>query len=266
MTSEFLFSLSALTALVPITVLVLVRNGAERDQVYWAALLIAVAGPLAWTVAQMTGTWRTGLSSTLWVTVSASMILFAALAALTRQAWRLTALIAPYLLILAALAMAWQHGPAKPLGTVPGAWIEAHIAAAVLAYGFTTIAAVAALAALLKERALKAKRPSSLTEKLPSVADCELLLVRLLVAAEGILALGLATGMATLYRESGKLITFDHKVVLTFAAFVVIGALLFAHHSTGVRGRIASRWVLLAYLLMTLGYPGVKFVTDVLMA
>ena len=34
----------------------------------------------------------------------------------------------------------------------------------------------------------------------------------------------------------------------------------------GVRGRRAARVVLLAYLLMTLGYPGVKFVTDVLMA
>ncbi len=35
---------------------------------------------------------------------------------------------------------------------------------------------------------------------------------------------------------------------------------------TGIRGRRAARWALLAYLLLTLAYPGVKFVTDVLMA
>jgi ABC-type uncharacterized transport system permease subunit len=33
---------------------------------------------------------------------------------------------------------------------------------------------------------------------------------------------------------------------------------------TGVRGRQSARYVLLAYLLLTLGFPGVKFVTDVL--
>ena len=37
----------------------------------------------------------------------------------------------------------------------------------------TTIAAVAALAAFLRERALKAKRPTGLTRALPAVADCE---------------------------------------------------------------------------------------------
>jgi len=33
-----------------------------------------------------------------------------------------------------------------------------------------------------------------------------------------------------------------------------------------VRGRQAARGILLAYLLLTLAYPGVKFVTDVLMS
>ena len=68
------------------------------------------------------------------------------------------------------------------------------------------------------------------------------------------------------YAESGALLTFDHKTVLTVSAFVVIGALLIAHFRTGMRGRAAARLVLVAYLLLTLGYPGVKFVTDVLLA
>ena len=128
------------------------------------------------------------------------------------------------------------------------------------------LAAVAALAATLQDRALKTKRPTGLTARLPSVADCEFLVVRLLVVSEGVLALGLSTGMASRYLESGVLATFDHKTILTMTAFLVIGALLFAHFRSGVRGRRAARVVLLAYLLMTLGYPGVKFVTDVLMA
>jgi ABC-type uncharacterized transport system permease subunit len=66
-------------------------------------------------------------------------------------------------------------------------------------------------------------------------------------------------------RETGHLLKLDHKTVLTVAAFVVIGGLLFAHFKSGLRGRKAARVVLLAYLLLTLGYPGVKLVTDVLM-
>ena len=48
-------------------------------------------------------------------------------------------------------------------------------------------------------------------------------------------------------------------------AFVVIAALLIVHQRTGLRGQRAARVVLLAYLLLTLAYPGVKFVTDVMM-
>ena len=53
--------------------------------------------------------------------------------------------------------------------------------------------------------------------------------------------------------------------MLSFLTFLVIVVLLFAHGRTGLRGRRASRLILLAYLLLTLAYPGVKFVTDVLM-
>ena len=56
------------------------------------------------------------------------------------------------------------------------------------------------------------------------------------------------------------------KTVLTVTTFAVIGGLLWAHFKTGLRGRKAARIVLLAYLLLTLGYPGVKFVTDIIMA
>jgi ABC-type uncharacterized transport system permease subunit len=129
-----------------------------------------------------------------------------------------------------------------------------------------TIAAVAALAAFLQDRALKAKRPTKLTHTLPSVADCERIAATLLGWGEGILGLGLISGMAALYREKGHLLAFDHKTVLSFMAFLVIGALLFAQHKTGLRGRKAARLGLLAYLLLTLGYLGVKVVTGVILA
>jgi ABC-type uncharacterized transport system permease subunit len=264
MTQDLLFSLSTLAALIPLMLLGL-RPDSARNGLYWALMAVAVAGPMTWSIVQVSGAWQTGLSTTLWVTVAASMALFALIAAVTRQAWRLTSLMVPYMLGLGILATIWQHAPQIPLSIPLDAWLEVHIAVSVLTYGLVTMAAVAALAATLQDRALKSKRPTRLTARLPSIADCESLLVRLLVVGEGVLALGLSTGMANRYLESGVLVTFDHKTILTMTAFVVIGALLFAHYRSGVRGRRAARVVLLAYLLMTLGYPGVKFVTGVLM-
>lgn len=44
----------------------------------------------------------------------------------------------------------------------------------------------------------------------------------------------------------------------------MIGVLLAAYRFVGIRGRAAARIVLVAWLLLTLAYPGVKFVTEVL--
>ena len=79
------------------------------------------------------------------------------------------------------------------------------------------------------------------------------------------LGLGLVTGVVLNAIAGGALLTLDHKTVFTLAAFAIIGLLLIAQAKHGLRGRKAARVVLLAYLLLTLGYPGVKFVTDVVL-
>ena len=111
---------------------------------------------------------------------------------------------------------------------------------------------------------MKNKRPTQLTASLPSVAAAEIMQVRLLLATEIVLGFGLATGMASQYLDSGTLLELSHKTLLSVVAFLLIGVLLIVHFRTGMRGRRAARYILIAYLMMTLGYPGVKFVTDVL--
>jgi len=101
--------------------------------------------------------------------------------------------------------------------------------------------------------------------RLPSGGYDERLELGLLLGSPIVLGLGILTGMGTQYFLRGALLTFDHKTVLTIVAFIVIGALLAAHYRVGLRGRRAARLVLVGYLLVTLGYPGVKFVTDVLL-
>jgi ABC-type uncharacterized transport system permease subunit len=209
--------------------------------------------------------WQTGLAGALWISAAASAALFAALAVATREAWRLAPLLLPYLCLLALIAIVWGRVPGQAdVSASPEGWLAVHIAVSVATYALCTLAAVASCAVMLQERAIKHKKAVGLSSRLPPIADAERLELRLLMAAEVVLGCGIVTGMALQYLDSGRVLAFDHKTVLSLLAFAIIGALLILRARSGLRGQRAARLVLAAYLLLTLAYPGVKFVTDVL--
>jgi ABC-type uncharacterized transport system permease subunit len=142
-----------------------------------------------------------------------------------------------------------------------------HILASVATYGLVGLSAVASLAVLLQGRALKHRQGGGrLADVLPSLTTAERLEFGLLAAAEAVLGLGILTGAASEWFASEELIGLGHKTVFAILAFLVIGGLLAAHRFTGLRGRRAARLVLLAWLLLTLAYPGVKLVTDLILS
>lgn len=272
MSTSLLLSVVALAALVPAAVAPQVRPGggtggatdSPQGALFWVLLAVAIAGPLLWVVVQLGHSWRTGLAAALWLSVAVSLLLFALVAATQRAAWRLAPLLLGYLFLLGVLATIWQHAPERPMpGDPPPAWLQAHILVAVAAYGLLTLAAVAGAAVFLRERALKLKRTSRFSHQLPSVAEGERLQARLLMASEVVLAVALITGMTIEWIERRMLLRLDHKTVLSLLTFGVIALLMYLHHRGGISGRRAARYVLFAYLLLTLAYPGVKFVTDV---
>jgi ABC-type uncharacterized transport system permease subunit len=265
MPSLLILNLTALAALVPAAILPWRWRSDRPDVVFWAVMAVAVAGPLAATLGQLGDGWSRGLGLALWLSISASAAAFLFAAVFMPQAWRLASLLLPYLLCLAALGTVWSvgHPGGDPMALRPEAWLLVHIAISIATYALATLAAVAAAAVFLQERALKKKRPSGLTALLPSIADAERLQFNMLAAAETVLAFGILTGIAQSLVQSGA-VPVDHKTTLSLLAFAVIAVLLFLQARTGLRGRRSGRLVLVAYLLLTLAYPGVKFVTDVL--
>jgi ABC-type uncharacterized transport system permease subunit len=257
-------SFAAVLSMVPAAIAALWGPFA-RDVRFWMLAGAGAVGATAWAAVQARAGWETGFGEAIWVTVAGTLMGFLLLAFLVRHAWRLAPILLPYLVLLALLATIWGHAPRQPLvEQAPPAWIVLHIAASIVTYVLLTLAAIAGMAVLVQEWALRHRRRFGLTERLPSVADAERLELALLLASEIVLGLGILTGMGTQYFIRGALLTFDHKTVFTIVAFIVIGALLAAHYRVGLRGRRAARLVLVGYLLVTLGYPGVKFVTDVL--
>lgn len=263
MSTPLILNAFALASLLPAAIVPL-RGGAGRDASFWAVVGLAVAGTAAFAMALVSGAWQTDLGTALWCSIAVSTMLFAATAGASPASWRLAPLLMPYLVVMGVLASVVRGEPRPMVGGAPAIWVDLHIIVSVLTYALLTLAAVASLAVFLQERALKRKRPTRLTRMLPAVTEGERLAGRLLMATELVLGLGVATGMATQYFESGALLHLDHKALLSLIAFALIGALLLGHRVCGVRGRIAARVVLVAYLLLTLAYPGVKFVTQVL--
>jgi len=268
MSPSFALGLGALAAFVAAMLYTMRRETPRPDALFWILIVVATLGAATAGAAHLGTVWQTDLSAALWISITASLILFAGVALIVREAWRLAPILLIYLIALGLLATAWGGITHGGLYGPVDAWLIVHIVVSVATYGLCTLAAVAGAAVLLRERALRRKRPGGLglVRRLPSVADAARLQVGLLTASEVVLAVGIATGMARQYVLNGHLLEFDHKTLLSILAFVVIAGLLVAHRRTGLRGQRAAQVVLVGYLLLTLAYPGVKFVTDVLLA
>ncbi len=268
MSDTFLLNLSALIAVLPLAV-TSTRAPAGKTAKFWLLMVVAIVGPGLLLIIGSQDGWHTDLSTALWITVTASLVLFAAISAVTGEMWRLGALFAPYMFLLASGAVVWTYLSSAQSTAHPeiiSGWVTMHIVVSVATYALVTLAAVAGLAAALQARALKAKTQTPWIRHLPSLADCDHLVMRLLITGEAVLAIGMISGMALQYSETQTVIALNHKSILALAAFVVIGCLLAAHFKSGLRGRKAARVVLFVYLLLTLSYPGVKIVTDVILA
>jgi len=268
--NPFVFNLAALAALVP-SALLLYRRGPGpepdvRDVVFWGVLAAAAAGAMAWTWVLFASAWQTGIAASLWITISLSLVLFVSISAASGAFARLLVVFGPYTVVLGSIATFWAQAPGRPApASLAGPWLNLHIGISVTTYALMTLAATAALGVFLQERALKARRPTRLTAILPSVSEGETLQLRLLAASTLVLGLGLLSGMVIEFLDRGVILVFNHKTLLSILSFTVIAGLLIVHRASGMAGRRAARYLLLAYLLLTLGYPGVKLVTDVIL-
>ncbi len=263
MSSSFLLQSAGLLTLLPLAVLSVTAK-LQRNVHFWLFLAAAIAGCTGVFSETLRNGWEAGLSANLWASCGVSLIAFAALNLVNREAYKLAALLLPYLLLLAILAVLFaSFSEATPVIASAG-WFRAHVVLAVASYAVMTIGAIAGLAVLVQERALKRRQSGWAELALPPLLVAEELQIKLLVWAALFMAAALATGFANTFMETGAWPELTHKVLLSVLAFLVLVILLIVHKVTGMRGRRAARWVMAGYLLLTLGYPGVKFVKDVL--
>ena len=144
--------------------------------------------------------WGLGLSTALLASILATQLAFALALIRTRDVLSLGSLLGPYLLIAAGMVVWADTIPGEDaVLTNIGGWLGAHMGAAILSYGFVTLGAIASGAIILCERALKQRKRSFLTDRLPSISTTEKTEIFGLTAAEIILGLAILFGLEILF-------------------------------------------------------------------
>lgn len=258
-----LVTLLAVLALLP-ALLAVWKDRDRPDAIYLIG--IGIVGPCYWLWSAGSSGWSAGLGGALWSSIAATLTVFLVVSLITRAGWRLGPILLPYLAIIAVIAAALSK-LVEPSSLDPGpkGWLILHAFASVMTYAVATVGAVAATAGFIQQRAMKHKSPTGFSRRLPSVADCDGLQSRLLGISAIALGIGLMSGTATSLAREGIWFSVDHKTILGALAFIVVSTLLVANRQGGIRARQIGRGALGAYLLLTLAYLGVKFVTDVIL-
>ena len=141
--------------------------------------------------------------------------------------------------------------------------VEIHVLLSVLAYAVLALAAAQSVLVQVQRRFLSAHRPGGFLNALPPLESTESLLFALLGAGFALLTLSLASGF--FYLEDMFAQHLVHKTVLSSAAWLLFGALLFGRWRFGWRGRRAVAWTLGGYALLLLAYFGSKLVLELVL-
>ena len=140
-----------------------------------------------------------------------------------------------------------------------------HIGIALLAYSLFTFAALHALLMTIAERSLHNKPTIIKLPSFPPLMLMESLLFNVIKIGFVLLTITLISGMLFSEHIFGKPMQFTHKVVFSFASWMIYGGLLFGRYQYGWRGKKAIHLTLIGFVLLLLAYVGSKFILQVML-
>ncbi len=165
---------------------------------------------------------------------------------------------------LAAALLLIDVFAAPPTQPLPLEWqIKLHVIFALVGYSVLSIPALLAILLALPERALHRRQFEGLLRALPPLSLTEALMFRLIGAGFVLLTLTLITGILFVTNLFDQHLA--HKTVLSIAAWIVFGALLFGRWRYGWRGRRAVYLTLGGMLLLLLAFFGSRFVLELVL-
>lgn len=139
-----------------------------------------------------------------------------------------------------------------------------HLLAAIAAYSFMMIALVHAVLMALQNRYLKAsvEQPKFL-DSMPGLVVMEHIFFRIVAVGFLFMTAVLVLGGFATEEAYGVFFRFDHKMILTWIAWVLFGILLAGRRFAGWRAKTALRWFWAGFLVFVIAYLGYSFILEV---
>jgi len=170
----------------------------------------------------------------------------------------------PVLPVAAATVALASWNPGQPTATTSGSWqLDLHILFSVLAYSLFALAAVQAVLLAIQDWHLRNRHPGGYIRALPPLQIMEGLLFQMIGTGFALLSAALLTGI--LFLEDIFAQHLVHKTLLSIAAWVIFGILLWGRWKFGWRGRKAIRWTLSGFVSLLLAYFGSKLVLELIL-
>jgi ABC-type uncharacterized transport system permease subunit len=141
--------------------------------------------------------------------------------------------------------------------------IKLHVVFALLGYSVLSIAALLAILLAVQEHAMRNRQFGGFASALPPLTLTEALMFQLIRAGFVLLTLTLLSGI--LFVENLFEQHLIHKTVLSIAAWIVFGTLLFGRWRYGWRGQRAVRFTLSGMALLLLAFFGSRFVLELVL-
>ena len=190
--------------------------------------------------------------------ISFAVAVLVILSSMRRPVENLLIVILPFAAV-AILAALFREGSYTPRNDISNG-IFAHIALSIIAYGLITIAAIQAALLSLGDYELK-RHNLSVLRHIPPLQTMDTLLFELLWTGLVFLSLSIMSGFIFLndIARPGLI----HHTVITMTAWLVFSILLWGRHRWGWRGALASRWTLVGFAILLLGYFGSKLVLEI---
>ncbi len=180
--------------------------------------------------------------------------------ALVRPVENLGILLLPFAAATVVLTLLFPssriiEGASRPL--------QVHILLSILAYSMLAMASVQAMLLYVQDRQLRNRHAVGFIRALPALVSMESLLFQMIGTGFVLLSLALLSGL--LFLEDIFAQHLVHKTILSLAAWLVFGVLLWGRWRHGWRGRTAIRLTLSGFAALLLAYFGTKLVLELIM-
>jgi len=165
---------------------------------------------------------------------------------------------------IAVLAGFIQSESIAPLSQLSNP-VRIHILIAIPTYGVLFMAFAQACLLRAQDRNMR-KGSGGFIASLPSIQSMESYLFFLVVFGFALMTLNLVFGIFTYQAQSGRILSLNHHVVFSIAAWVIFAMIIAGRYAIGWRGELAAKWTMIAFSVLFIAYFGTRFVNELILA